>query len=159
MVVGPSPMDQVTWESILWYTLVVVLISSWHWILGLLGAISIYDLFNSWHKCSFKLKKPDSRLVQIYSSTKHSSNSCFSTKWSIGQNQQVHQIYPRSISWVSPELPSVRVVNAMLRAINQHQALIMPILQNHTQEKKSSHYTSHMNPCIKTKETTIFTWW
>lgn len=117
IMVGSFLMNQLMWNFNLWYMLVVVLTTSWHW---LQGTILVFDLFDSWHNSSFKSKKGDSRFIQIYSSASSKyktwfiSKLHFSTKHSTfhykkPEKKQIHKLHPHSISCVSPKHPSVRV--------------------------------------------------
>lgn len=81
--------DRGTWNSNIWYMMVVVLTTSGHWMLRLLEAISIYDFCDSWHNNSFKSEKSDSWFIQIYSSASSEYKTwCISKKVLLVPNVQ-----------------------------------------------------------------------
>lgn len=159
-------MDQVTWNSNLCYTLVVVFIPSGHWILGLLGIISVSDLFDSWQNCSFKLA--DSRFIQIYSSVriqdiihfkkliKHKMFNIPLQKAKI--NKYMKYIHIPSLEFLQNIQVSESWMSCSVPLTNTKSWSCQSCKITHN-EKKSNHYASHMSSCIKKKEKPHFQLW
>lgn len=161
-------MDQVTWNSNLWYILVVTLITSWHWILRLLGTISVFYLFDSWNNSSFRSKKSDSRFIQIYSSASSKYKTWFISKgyfnikhstfhYKKKKKTQITSSFhllcsSKASTFWSCSMSESWVLNIVLHAIDQHQALIMLILQNYTQWEKAKPLCFTHEPMHQNKE-------